>query len=147
MSSYEMRILSTSYERKNEEEAIIELYGRTKEGKSIVARYYGFKPYFFIVEPAKEWLEKLESDENVVKIEREKLFYEGSDRECARITIKKPWEVPEYRNKLKKYFTVLAADILFTHRFIYDFNIGSCVRVYGEEESEEVKKKYTAELV
>ncbi|MDI6708503.1 MAG: DNA polymerase domain-containing protein [Candidatus Thermoplasmatota archaeon] len=144
--NYEMRILASSYEKSNEE-AIIELYGKTKENRSIVARYYGFKPYFFAVEPSEEVLQELKSDENVLKLEKEELFYEGSSKECAKISIKAPWQVPEYRNKFRKYFNVLAADIPFTHRFIYDFDLASCVRLHCEDESEEVKKKYTTELV
>lgn len=147
MDSYDIRLLTASYQRKNDEEAIIELFGKTKEGKSVVARYYGFKPYFFLVEPTQEWLEELEKDENVLEVKEERLFFEGKDKKCAKIKIKKPWEVPEYRNRLRKYFRILAADIPFTQRFIYDFDLGSCVRIYGKEESEEIKKKYTTELV
>lgn len=147
MQSYDIRLLAASYERKNDEEAVIELFGKTQAGKSVAVRYYGFRPYFFIAEPTEEWLEKIRADKNVLSVERKKLYLEGLEKECAKITIKRPWEVPEYRNKLRQYFPVLAADIPFAQRFIYDFDLGSCIRVWGEEESEEVKKRYTTEVV
>ena len=68
-------------------------------------------------------------------------------KKCAKIAIKYPWLVPDFRHKLGKEFRILAADIPFGQRFIYDNDISSCVRVFGSEENDEIKKRYTTELV
>ena len=45
--SWDVRILTASYRREGpQEEPVIELFGRTRDGRSIVAEYWGFKPYF-----------------------------------------------------------------------------------------------------
>src|SRR4030067_806173 len=51
--TWDVRILTASYRREGpQEEPVIELFGRTREGRSIVAGDWGFKPYFYAVRRA-----------------------------------------------------------------------------------------------
>ncbi len=151
MESWDIRLLTGSYSIESNEdgrEVVVELYGKTKDGKSAVIRYSGFKPYFHVVGEKEEVDEVLEGDNEVLKTEELTLFTDGKDRTCTRVTIRIPRDVPQYRNKFhSKGFTVLAADIPFAHRFIYDLDLGACVRVQGEEIKVVVGNKYTTDLV
>ena len=140
---WDVRLLTASYSRE-EDGVVVELYGKTREGKSIVVRYKGFKPYFYLVEPPSTILEKFSQDPEIYKMEEVELWHKGKVRKCVKVTLHSPWKTPRYRREALEFCDVLAADIPFHQRFIYDFDLGSCVRVYGEEEE---KGKYTTELV
>ncbi len=140
---WDVRLLTASYSRE-EDGVVVELYGKTREGKSIVVRYKGFKPYFYLVEPPSTILEKFSQDPEIYKMEEVELWHKGKVRKCIKVTLHSPWKTPRYRREALEFCDVLAADIPFHQRFIYDFDLGSCVRVYGEEEE---KGKYTTELV
>ncbi|MCK4757662.1 MAG: DNA polymerase II [Thermoplasmata archaeon] len=130
MGEWNVRLLAASYSRKDD--VVLELFGRTDTGKSVTVLYKGFKPYFFLVEPPSGVLAGLKSDDIVLDVEEVELFHKGVMRRCAKVTIRYPWMVPDYR---KKYGppTVLAADIPFHHRFIYDMDLGSCFKVTGSK--------------
>jgi DNA polymerase I len=119
----------------------VELFGKTDKNKSITARFEGFKPYFFAVEPKSAELAALKKNPNVLTVEDAELFHNGDVRRAARITILRPWEVPDYR---QRFSTPLAADIPFHHRFIYDLDLSSCVKIFGEEMT---SQKYTTDIV
>ncbi len=140
---WDVRLLTASYSRE-EDGVVVELYGKTREGKSIVVRYKGFKPYFYLVEPPSTILEKFSQDPEIYRMEEVELWHKGKVRKCVKVTLHSPWKTPRYRREALEFCDVLAADIPFHQRFIYDFDLGSCVRVYGEEEE---KGKYTTELV
>ena len=145
MDSYDVRLLTASYTK--EEDVVVELFGKTKNGESITIRCYDFKPYFYVAEPTKEIIKDLKENRDVINVEETELFFEGEMKKCAKITIKYPWLVPDFRHKLGTGFKVLAADIPFGQRFIYDNDIGSCARVFGAEESSEIKKNYITDIV
>ncbi len=138
-----MRILVASYRRKD---VAVELFGRTEDGRSVTALYFGFQPYFDIVEPNKACLDLYEADDEFVRFEDKKLWVDGEDKEVKRIFVKSPWLVPQLREKCGRKFRVMAADIPFHHRFIYDKDLGSCVEIEGEELPEE-KKRFTTDVV
>ncbi|NPA74671.1 MAG: DNA polymerase II [Euryarchaeota archaeon] len=127
----EVRLISASYSREGDG-VVVELYGKTREGKSIVGLYHGFRPYFYLVEPPELLLEKFTEDPEIVSLEDVKLWYKGKDRDCVKVTLKSPWKTPSYRKTALEFCTVLAADIPFHQRFIYDFDLGSCVRFEGD---------------
>jgi DNA polymerase I len=103
----------------------------------------GFKPYFYIVEPDAGTIGLLKNDRDVLDIANARLFVDGGERACAKVTVRYPWTVPEYRRRYSSSF-FLAADIPFAQRFMYDKGIDGCVRVIGEPEERGV---YTTELV
>ncbi|TLZ77987.1 MAG: DNA polymerase II, partial [Methanobacteriota archaeon] len=151
MASYDVRIITASYRREprnGPEQAqlpVIQLFGRTREGKSITIEYSGFQPYFFVVEPPQSLRGAFGRDSQVVKLEDVTLQFEGKPTPCARVVLRQPWKTPEYREKARRYgSTPLEADIPFQHRFIYDMDLGAAVRVHGKEA--DPAGRYTTDL-
>lgn len=149
MPTWDIRIIGSSYRREGDE-VVVQVYGRTKEGTSVTARYYGFEPYFYVVEPTEQAIAMLEDDEeNVKRVEKEPvmLFLDGREVPCRKVVTRYPFVVPQVRERLVNAgFKVLAADIPFHLRFTYDLDLGSCVRIHGEPEPEK-KEEYTTDEV
>ena len=143
--SWDIRILTASYRREGpQEEPVIELFGRTRHGESIVAEYRGFKPYFYAVRPSQVLLNYLQRDSEVLKLETVELEVQGRKTPCAKVTLQHPWKTPEYRERARKHGSeVMAADIPFAHRFMYDLDLSACVRVHGAPTT----GRYTTQLV
>lgn len=138
-----VRILSGSYTG-IDEGVRIELYGKNEEGESVTLLYEDFRPYFILVEPPEDIVENFKENDEIKDIEDIELWVDGEEKSCKKITATYPWKVPGYRNKCKNRCKVLAADIPFIQRFIYDFDLGSTVRVNGDEKDTE---EYTTEKV
>ena len=131
MEEYHVRIFNGTYAV--EAEAVrIDLFGRTKSGRSITLRYRGFFPYFYIVSPDAHVEEELRDDPDVVRQSMKILYVDNVKRDCLKVEIKRPFSVPNYRSRYKNRFKILAADIPFIQRFYYDLNLGSAVKVLGE---------------
>jgi DNA polymerase I len=144
MENWDVRIFTGSYSVENGE-PVVELFGRTRDNKSISIRYKGFKPYFHVLTLKNEVLDMLGDDPDVLDTEDIKLFHEGEERTATKVTVRIPATVPKYRSRIQKEgYTVLAADIPFQHRFMYDLGLGSCVRVSG---SVVKRDKYTSGMV
>jgi DNA polymerase I len=143
--AWDVRLLTASYRREGpQEEPVIELFGRTKDDRSITIEYWGFLPYFYCIEPTQALLSALQRDPEIVRIENVELEVAGVKHACGKVLMHHPWKTPEYRERCRKYgCEVLAADIPFAHRFIFDLDLPSCFRVFGEL----TKGKYTTELV
>ena len=131
--TWEVRLLSASYTSDAEGKPYIELFGKTRERKSILIAVYDFKPYFYIVDPTPAAEEGLKNDDQVFALEHKTLEYKGEKHDTLKITLNGPWQVPTYRNRLSSRFKVLAGDIQYHDRYIYDTDMGSCIRVTGEE--------------
>jgi DNA polymerase I len=142
MAQWNVRLLTASYSK--EEDVVVELYGKTDKNQSITVRYKGFKPYFFLVTPPSGIVSELKASDNVISVEDVELLHDGQMRRCKKVTIKYPWLVPDYRKAYGSQCRILAADIPFGHRFIYDFDLGGCIRVTGKRLDME---KYSTDLV
>ena len=138
-----MRILVAAYRRKD---VAVELFGRTDDGRSISALYFGFRPYFDLVDPSEPCLQLYRSDEEYRDEKDLELWVDGHTRPVKRLFVASPWKVPKLREKCGSKFMVLAADIPFHHRFIYDMDLDPCVKIIGEEIPEE-KKNFTTDMV
>jgi DNA polymerase I len=144
METMDVRLLTASYSNDESGNVLVELFGKTRDKRSITILRYGFDPYFFIVDPMADTEKTLKRDSEVLKVEKDRLFYRGSYHDVLKATVKYPWKVPDYRNEWKKKgFIVLAADIPFHHRFVYDHDMGSCIRVTGEITT----GQYTTDLI
>lgn len=133
MGRWDVRLLAATYRRVENDQLSIEMYGTCDDGRSITVRYTGFEPYFDVVEPTPAVLEQLRKDPDVRRVEELSLFYKGKLRPSAKVYVRFPWLVPDFRSRLRRDFDVLAADIPFHHRFLYDFDMHACIRVYGKE--------------
>lgn len=143
MGTWDVRLLSASYIQNNEDISI-ELFGKTRDGKSITVLAHGFRPYFFIVDPTPAVEEKLKKDREVLSTEHDNLLFRGEYHDVLKVTIMYPYKVPEYRNNAKNEgFWILSADIPFHLRYIYDMDLGSCLRVNGKE----ISGTYTTDLI
>src|SRR5881628_3212779 len=151
MGTYDVRIVTASYRRepKDGPEAaqrpVIQLFGRTREGRSIAVEYSGFKPYFFAAKPSPSLRAALLRDSGVNHLEDSELELAGDRTPCLKVVLHHPWRTPEYRERVRKYgSTPLEADIPFQHRFIYDKDLGAAVRIHGREG--DPGERYTTEL-
>ena len=143
---WDVRLISASY-RQSGDDIVIELFGKTRDKRSIVISDKRARPYFFIVEPRENVRSELNKDKDVISIEEKKLFHRGKERDTIKVTIKYPWTVPSYRNRWKREYDILAADIPFHHRYLYDNDMNSCISVIGNETENEHAADLSVELL
>lgn len=138
MAHWDVRLIGVTSHPKYEEftgELEMHLFGKTSDGVSIVAKYRGFEPYFFVVDPSDDVVGILESDtKRIRRTEPCELLHEGTMKPCRRVVVTHPGLVPSIRRDLMDAVpAILAADIPFHFRFVYDLDIGACVRIHGAE--------------
>ncbi len=143
MGSWDIRLISASY-KKMENDLAVHLYGKTIDGRSIAVRFTKFEPYFHVVDPPSDIVEMLEKDDRVRRLEDCELLYKGETKKCKRVVVTFPWLVPDIRRTIMPRAVVLAADIPFHFRFVYDKDMGSCIRVHGEPVED---KNYHTDIV
>jgi DNA polymerase, archaea type len=141
----ELFLLEGSYQAVDDG-VVVELFGRTRDGAPIVARYYGFRPYFVITEPTEEVRARLAADKEIISAQDISTWVAGQEKPALRVTLHRPWLVPQYRDQYRRRgdeTSVLACDIPFVHRFLYDKHLGLAVAFEAEDEPEEVRARYT----
>ena len=146
MPSWDVRLLTSTYSAEGDG-VVVELYGKTREGRSIVVRHHGFRPYFHMLDPPEATRRALEGDPEVVELKDVDLRNGRRTQRFLRVTIRHPWKVPQYRERYRRGTEFYAADIPFGQRFVYDLDLGACVRVIGAESPERDRSRYTVELV
>ncbi len=149
MGRYSLFLLGGSY-RREEDTVVVELYGRSSSGRSVTARIYDFHPYFQITEPTEQAREELSRDPEVLSLTPERLLVAGREREVLRVEIRYPFRVPEYRHRYERRgdpASVLACDIPFAHRYLYDRARSLTLAVEGEPEPGPVARGYATEEV
>ena len=139
MAQVDFRFLTATYTFDDAaKEPIVLLYGKTEMGESVEVENRGFLPYFYLQKPMRGHLLQLRRDPEVHSIEEETLLIQGIKRRCAKVTLYRPWLTPRYREVGQDRWPgkniPLAADIPFTHRFIYDMDLGSCIHAEGKEQ-------------
>lgn len=132
MGKWDVRLISASY-RQDGDDVVIELFGKTRDKRSVVILDRRTRPYFYIAEPRDEVRNELGRDRDVLSLEEMKLFHRSAERNVIKVTVKFPWTVPSYRNRWGRSYDVLAADIPFHHRYLYDNDMGACISVTGNE--------------
>ncbi|MCE5295638.1 MAG: DNA polymerase II [Euryarchaeota archaeon] len=149
MDHWDLRIVSATYKSTQDENIIVELYGHTREGRSIVVRdvitnQMGKRPYCFIVSEDPDLEEFLKGRREVIAVERTELYHKGANRGCLRVTVRMPKHVKLLREDTRIRGEFLAADIPFYLRYIYNNDLGSCIRAYGHEVE---MNNYTTDVV
>jgi DNA polymerase I len=149
VTAYELFLLGGSYVRSGDD-PVLELFGRTRDGRAMVTRYEGFRPYFLLVEPTAETLQRLKADRQIVEVREIRTWVAGTERAAVHVTLHSPWLVPEYRERYRKggdEASVLACDIPFVHRFLYDLGLGLTIGFEAEPVPEEVGRRYSVATV
>jgi DNA polymerase I len=145
----ELFVLEGSYQARDDD-VVVELFGRSRDGSALVARYYGFRPYFVVTEPTPEVRERLAKDPEIIEVRDIVTWVGGQDRPALRVTLHRPWLVPQYRDQYRRRgdeTSVLACDIPFVHRFLYDHHLGLTVAFEAEDEPEEIRSRYSVSTV
>ncbi len=143
MGTWDVRIISASSSQDGDE-PVIELFGKTRDRKSITILAYGFRPYLFAVDPKPDLDQQMRDDPEVISAEHDTLLYKSEMHDVLKVTIKSPWKISEFKNRFqRKGYKVLSADISFQHRFFYDKDMGACIRVTGEP----IDRPYYTDLV
>ncbi|MBR4685372.1 MAG: DNA polymerase II, partial [Candidatus Methanomethylophilaceae archaeon] len=143
METWDVRLISASSSQDGEE-PVVELYGKTRDRESITILAYDYKPYLFAVDPRPDLEQQMKEDPEVISAEHDKLLYKSEMHDVLKVTIKSPWKVSEFKNRFqRKGYKVLSADISFHHRFFYDKDMGSCIRVTGER----IDRPYHTQIV
>ena len=107
--NWDVRLLTASYRREGQEqEPVIEFFGRTRDGKSIAVEFWGFKPYFYCIEPTDALVSFLKRDKEVIDVQtvelevgREKDF-KLEKRKCGKVMLHHPWVTPDYRERCRR---------------------------------------------
>ncbi|HTW77178.1 MAG TPA: DNA polymerase domain-containing protein [Thermoplasmata archaeon] len=149
MPTVDLFLLEGSYQAVDDG-VVVELFGRTRDGEAMVARYYGFRPYFVLTDPTEEIRAKLRSDPEIVRVDDETTWYDGKDHPAVRVTLHRPWLVPQYRDQYRRKpeeGATLACDIPFVHRFLYDKQLGLTLEFEAEDEPDEIRQRYTVPRV
>src|SRR5437879_11987176 len=94
--SFDVRIITASYRREpvdgpeEPQEPVIQLFGRTREGKSIAIEKAGLKPYLFVVAPPQAPRGAFARDKQVVAFEDVTTAVQGRQTSCAPSVIRHP---------------------------------------------------------
>ena len=142
-------LLGGSYRREGDG-VVIQLFGKTPTGEAVVARYSGFRPYFELVDPTPDERKKLTTEEDVLGTDELKLWVRGAVRPVLKVTVRFPWTVPDFRERYRRpggESNVIACDIPFVHRFLYDKGLGLTVEFEAEPEPEDICAGYTTNRV
>ncbi len=109
------------------------LFGRSSSGKSYAVKTKPLLPYFFAVNPSDEIVSKISRHPEINSVESKVLTVKGEDRTCLKIELHHPGKVPRVRDWIREMDChVLAADIPFHHRYLYDHDIGGSISIDGE---------------
>jgi DNA polymerase, archaea type len=141
----ELFLLEGSYQALDDE-VVVELFGRTRDGAPLVARYYGFRPYFMLAEPTAETRQRLSADPEIIDVRDTTTWVGGRERPAVWVTLHRPWLVPQYRDQYRRRgdeTSVLECDIPFIHRFLYDKHLGLSIAFEAEDEPEVVRSRYS----
>ncbi|MGB9902672.1 DNA-directed DNA polymerase [Methanothrix sp.] len=123
---------------------VVQLFGVSDGGDSVICRVSGFRPYFYAsahdITTAEEAVRSLGLDVEIVE-RYEPIGYQSKPSKMLRITTKDPKSVREIRDRVKEIPSVKAVyetDILFKNRFLIDTGLGGMawVRVPDVERSE-----------
>src|SRR5437867_12777150 len=101
MGTYDVRLITATYRRDPEEgpeaeqRPVIQLFGRTREGKSIAIECKGFKPYFFATNPSRPLRAMVAKDPGVDHVEDRTLEVGGRATLCLTIVFHNPLRTPE----------------------------------------------------
>ncbi|HRU11736.1 MAG TPA: hypothetical protein P5189_04175, partial [Methanomassiliicoccales archaeon] len=74
MGEWDVRLLTASYSRGENDNIVVELFGKTRDGRSITLRRTGFRPYFHVAAPPEEVLPLVQGKDDLLAVEPVDLF-------------------------------------------------------------------------
>ncbi len=118
-----------------QDKAVVNLFGKTVDGKRVCVQDYNFEPYFLVIpkksniDKIRERIEKIRIDKNgitsiVTKTElcNKKLL--GKNVTALKVFTKLPRDIPVIRNEIKNLdVEIYEFDIQFTRRYLIDKDI------------------------
>jgi DNA polymerase I len=126
------QILDANYAYSRDGFPVVQLFGPAPDGKSVLCRVTGFKPYFYASVDSNDLEEAVAALETMgLGVEVVERFlpigYQVAPKKMLRITSKDPKEVRILRDEvldLKGIKAVYETDILFKNRFLIDSGLG-----------------------
>lgn len=126
------QILDANYAYDDQGWPVIQLFGSTPRGKSVICRVTGFRPYFY-AGVRQDGIEKTQDELcsmnlTVERVERfEPIGYQDRPTVMLRITTKDPKSVRDLRERVREIPGIKAVyetDILFKNRYLIDAGLG-----------------------
>jgi len=74
MGEWDVRLLTASYSRGENDNIVIELYGKTRDGRSITMRKTGFRPYFHVAASPEEVAPYVQGKDDFLAIDQVDLY-------------------------------------------------------------------------
>ncbi|MBU1203844.1 MAG: DNA-directed DNA polymerase, partial [Nanoarchaeota archaeon] len=100
------------------------VYGRTKAGKRIVVYDDSMKPHFWVLSGSKQDQKKIELMDGVISTEMQKKSYLDKPVDAIKVTVEKPADIQEIKEKVKKMsLEKKEIDIPFHKRYLIEKNI------------------------
>src|SRR5512136_3040151 len=126
------QILDANYTYDSQRRPLVQLFGRTEEGKSFACKVAGFKHYFYAsvndgaVSDISQTLAQMGLEVELVD-RFEPIGYQTIPQKMLRLTTKDPKEVRSLRERVRALPGIKAVyetDILFRNRFLIDRDLG-----------------------
>ncbi len=126
------QILDANYTYDSDRNPLVQLFGTTREGRSVTCRVEGFRPYFYAGVEEKlrrSAIEDLRTQGlDVEEVDRFlPIGFQTTPQKMLKITTHDPKEVRRLREKVKEVAGIKAVyetDILFKNRFLIDCSLG-----------------------
>ena len=118
---------------------VVEVFGRTSEGLSVVLLVHGMRPWLEVSRPGPPQpintveIERLRGVKHVVDVQGpvDKLTEQGV-KPVWRLYVEQPFLVPRVRDALDGRWLTYSSDIVFGQRLLLDRNLGLHIGVKGE---------------
>ncbi|RLF11347.1 MAG: DNA polymerase II [Thermoprotei archaeon] len=115
----------------------VRLWGITDDGRRVLVKDRGFRPYFYVLPKREADLSKLKEnilalslpDHPILSVEEVEKKYLGKPVKVLKVTCQQPPSIPTYREKVKRLSSVeevLEADIRFYIRYMIDNQVEPC---------------------
>lgn len=124
------QILDANYVYDRDGYPVVQLFGVSDGGDSVICRVSGFRPYFYAsahdITNATEAVRSMGLDVEIVE-RYEPIGYQSKPTEMLRIIARDPKSVREIRDRVREIPSVKAVyetDILFKNRFLIDTGLG-----------------------
>ena len=140
-------MIATTYSLPKEKKGspIIEIYGRSRTGKSITVLVKDYYPYCYFLKNDKilQNIQKAYPSE-YISHQLVQLEYQGIKQPFYQVWFYSPKIIHDIRKSYDKQTRFMSADIVFPLRYFYDNDLGACIKVEGSITN---NKKYTSDII